>query len=197
MATPPTNIVFTANYGNRGKSCSLHGSDTKRFREAIKALDGARFFATLKEFDGPGWTISIAKCAEVQELLNKINRGEVPETPEGAPVSAKVRKSKKESLPVTVSVGEGGLPIFAAPAPAKTQVVTYTLALPHVGQTATFTLGGNLVIRKIFKVDTERGMVTRAYINSDSDSTQSSALFIGDGKWMLWGSFENINVTFS
>lgn len=163
------------------KSFVVIGEETRKHINSLKAL-GGKFNPNLTDSEGnkfAGWIFSNKKKEEVEKFLVEVKEG----------TSLVMKPSSK-------------LPIVAK-TPSRIekpqyQTVTYKVLIPKVGQSATITIGSDILKLKVALVESSRnnGIFDTVYVSEDATTNEMSLLKIVNGDWKVIGILEESDVVF-
>lgn len=154
------------------KSIVVFGSNTKTFKEQLKAL-GGRFNPNLKVRDGfeggVGWIFSNKNRDTVLQFIEQANEG----------------KWASNRIPIEGEETSSNLPQVILPDTNSTyQTVKWRVFKPVVGMVSVIKTSGTTLEGKVVKIDTHKDFVDTVYVSIED---KISKLVICNGRWVVWG----------
>lgn len=195
----------------------LFGDGTKAFKEELKAV-GGKWNGRLRDprdetGNTPltGWIFSQKRRGDVEDLLNKIQTGEVQPSPVEAPTqraaptrrAPRAPRTAKAAAPPVTTVPQGASPpvrLQVGPTTIPMQEVKYNVVRPSVGMKADISLGGNLIpVAITLATPSAAGFVDVAYaqpVEGEGPDKDTYKLAVIAGNWQVVGVIDEHSVTF-
>lgn len=212
-------IIYVPEYVNKQgevNSVALLGPGTANYIDAMKEAKGRYNKSYTNPANGQtmaGWTFSLKRAAEVEQLYNDIQSGVIAPTAapvytRGKPSPARTTVAPRVAAPTAGTAAPAAIPVpvpraikrpaTKLPAPTlEMQEITYRVPKPLVGMKADLTVANVLYPARVtVATPSASGAVDRIAVTLDgSDTTYDVAVVAG--QWQLLGDFEPHTVAFS